>query len=346
MTTTKLRVAGSFSGTGGLELGFQRAGFEIVWSNEIDTHAHKTYAANFNAKHLDTRSIWDVDPAEIPDHDVFVGGFPCQPFSQAGVKLGFADKRGTLFEAIANILSVKRPSGFLLENVKGLVGHDGGRTLRIIKETMEEVGYTVNLKVLNAAEYGNTPQGRERIYLVGFLGSESPFAWPEEVPLTRTVQDMLEPDAPAKYYYDHRYGHISEKINEAVTDAAVYQWRKTYVRRNQSGLFPTLTANAGGGGHNVPIVRDPDTGKARKITPREAFNMMGYPQDFILPEVADCHLYKQAGNAVVIPVVRAIAERMAVRLREMIPARHFYRDVNGMEYADVFCYHQTVREAA
>lgn len=313
-----MRVAGSFSGTGGIELGFQQAGFEIVYSNEIDKMAHRTYEANFGSTHLDKRDIWDVDPTEIPDHDVFVGGFPCQPFSQAGAQLGLADRRGTLFEAIANILAVKQPQSFLLENVKGLVGHDNGRTLKIITQTMAEQGYSIHAQVLNAAQFGNIPQGRERIYLVGFRKAVSSFTWPDAQPLNLTVQDLLEPNPDHKYFYDERYGHISEKVSAAVVDDAVYQWRKTYVRRNQSALCPTLTANMGGGGHNVPIIRDPETGKARRLTPRECFNLMGYSSDFVLPDIADGHLYKQAGNAVVVPVINRIATNMAPQLQARV----------------------------
>lgn len=308
-----LKVAGSFSGTGGIELGFQQAGFEVVWANEMDKWAHKTYEANFGAEHLDKRDIWEVNPEEIPDHDVWVSGFPCQPFSQAGAQLGLADKRGTLFEAIARILAVKQPQAFLLENVKGLVGHDGGRTLRIIIETLEGVGYSVDYRVMDAAKYGNVPQGRERIYLVGFRNGA--IAWPTPIPLTSTVASVLGESPDAKYFYDERYGHISEKVKAAVVDDAVYQWRYTYARRNQSNVAPTLTANMGGGGHNVPIILDPDLLAPRRFTPRECFNLQGYPSDFVLPAIADGHLYKQAGNAVAVPVVKRVAEAIA---RELI----------------------------
>lgn len=307
----KLKVAGSFSGTGGIELGFQQAGFEIVWSNEIDKHAHKTYAANFDAAHLDTRNIWDVNPAEIPDHDVFVGGFPCQAFSHSGQRLGFEDDRGILFMAVARVLSVKKPAAFLLENVKGLVGHDKGHTLKVILETLRGIGYTVEYRVMNAAEYGNIPQGRERIYIVGFRSDlRAAIDWPEPTPLTISPRDVLLSDVPEKYFYDARYGKIWDRIAEAVTDDAVYQYRHmTGMRRNQSGLFPTLAAWMGTGGHNVPLVLVGD--RIRKITPREAFRVMGYPDDYALPSIADGHLYKQAGNAVAVPVVKRIAERVA-----------------------------------
>jgi DNA (cytosine-5)-methyltransferase 1 len=309
-----VRVAGSFSGTGGIELGFQQSGFEIVYSNEIDKWAHKTYAANFGDSHLDRRDIWDVDPAEIPDHEVFVGGFPCQPFSQAGAQLGLADKRGTLFEAIATILSVKQPQAFLLENVKSLVGHDGGRTFKIITDTLAAQGYAIHTKVLSAAEYGNIPQGRERIFLVGFREAVSSFKWPAPAPLTLTPRDLLEAGVAEKYFYDERFGKVFNLAKDFMYDEAIYQYRHmTGMRRNQSGLFPTLAAYMGTGGHNVPLILD--GGRIRKLTPRECFNAMGFPKDFKLPAIADGHLYKQAGNAVVVPVINRIAEQMALHLQ-------------------------------
>ena len=309
-----LRVAGSFSGTGGIELGFQQAGFEIVYSNEVDKWAHKTYEANFGGGHLDKRDIWDVDPTEIPDHDVFVGGFPCQPFSQAGAQLGLADKRGTLFEAIANILAIKQPQSFLLENVKSLVGHDGGRTFKIITDTLSAQGYAIHTKVLNAAEYGNIPQGRERIFLAGFREAVSSFNWPKPVERTVSSRDLLEVTVPEKYFYDERYGKVYDLAKDFMVDDAIYQYRHmTGMRRNQSGLWPTLAAYMGTGGHNVPLILD--GGRIRKATPRECFNVMGFPSDFVLPDMADGHLYKQAGNAVVVPVLKRIAGQMALHLQ-------------------------------
>lgn len=317
-----LRVAGSFSGTGGIELGFQQAGFEIVWSNEIDPHAQKTYAANFDAGHLDARSVWEVDPNSIPDHDVFVGGFPCQPFSHSGQRLGFADTRGTLFHAIVGILAVKKPAAFLLENVKGLVGHDKGNTLKVILSTLEGIGYTVDYRVMNAAEYGNIPQGRERIYIVGFRNNlNATMDWPAPLPLTVGPRDLLLEEVPEKYFYDSRFGKIWDRIADAVTDDAVYQYRHmSGMRRNQSGLFPTLAAWMGTGGHNVPLVKVGD--RIRKITPREAFRVMGYPDDYALPAIADGHLYKQAGNAVAVPVVKRVAEAIAASLAAASRTEH------------------------
>jgi DNA (cytosine-5)-methyltransferase 1 len=311
-----LRVAGTCSGVGGIELGFKQAGFEVVWANEFDKNANKTYTANFGSDHLDTRSIWAVNPREIPDHDVFVGGIPCQAFSHAGEKKGLDDERGVLFNAFARVISVKKPAAFLLENVKGLLTHDKGKTFTIIRSALEDSGYSVDYRLMNASEYGDVPQGRERIYVVGFRdGGE--IEWPEPVALTVQVADLLEEPPAVKYFYDERYGETTRKILEAVTDDAVYSYRSyggSYVRRNESGVCPTLMANMGSGGHNVPIVRDPQTGVPRRLTPRECFNLQGYPKDFVLPDIADGQLYKQAGNSVAVPVIWRVAEAIADRL--------------------------------
>jgi DNA (cytosine-5)-methyltransferase 1 len=307
-TTSELRVAGTCSGVGGIELGFQQAGFETVWANELDAHANKTYVANFGDAHLDTRSIWEVNPREIPDHDVFVGGIPCQAFSHSGSRKGFADERGVLFNAFARILMVKKPQAFLLENVKGMLTHDEGRTFPIIREALEDAGYSVDFRVMNSAEYGNIPQGRERIYVVGFRGDVQ-MGWPGPVERTTQPRDVLEASVPEKYFYDERYGKVYNLAKDFMTDDAIYQYRHmTGMRRNQSGLFPTLAAYMGTGGHNVPLILD--GGRIRKVTPRECFNAMGYPASFVLPDIADGHLYKQAGNSVAVPVVKRIAEEI------------------------------------
>lgn len=308
----ELRVAGTCSGVGGIELGFQQAGFRTVWANEIDRQANKTYAANFGSDHLDSRSIWAVNPREIPDHDVFVGGIPCQAFSHSGQRKGFDDERGVLFNAFARVLTVKKPRAFLLENVKGMLNHDNGRTFPIIKEALEDAGYSVDFRVMNAAEYGNIPQGRERIYVVGFREDAS-MVWPGPFPLTVQPRDVLETSVPEKYFYDERFAKVYNMAKDFMHDDAIYQYRHmTGMRRNQSGLFPTLAAYMGTGGHNVPLILD--GGRIRKLTPRECFNAMGYPTDYVLPNIADSHLYKQAGNSVAVPVVRRIAESIAAVL--------------------------------
>lgn len=198
----------------------------------------------------------------------------------------------------------------MLENVKNLKSHDKGNTIKVIYEQLEKLGYKVADKVLNAMEYGNIPQNRERIYIVGFLDKQADdkFSYPEKIKLTKTIHDCLEErEVDKKYYYNEKplYDRIKDDITKKET---VYQWRRKYVRENKSGVCPTLTANMGMGGHNVPIILD--NKGIRKLTPRECANFQGFPKDYKLPNIADSQLYKQFGNSVVIPVVQRIAENI------------------------------------
>lgn len=223
------------------------------------------------------------------------------------------DPRGTLFYDIIRFLRAKQPKAFLLENVKNLKSHDNGRTFRVIEEMLRAEGYYFTSQVLNTMHYGNIPQNRERIFIVGFKEEKAlqNFRFPEPRPLTRTIDDILERDKKQddKYYYTQEsqyYPMLAEAMRRRDT---VYQLRRVYVRENQSNVCPTLTANMGTGGHNVPLILD-DYG-IRKITPREALSFQGFPEDFKIPEgMADSHIYKQAGNAVSVPVVKAIAENI------------------------------------
>lgn len=209
---------------------------------------------------------------------------------------------------------------FFLENVKNLVNHDDGNTFRVICETLENEGYACRYRVLNAMEYGNTPQNRERIYIVAFREKDDydKFCFPDAVPLTRQLGDVIDFDHKVndRYYYTKgKYkGDLYERLVDAMDDpGAVYQWRRKYVRKNVSGVVPTLTANMGGGGHNVPLVLT-KTG-IRKLTPRECFNVQGFPSDFNLPtDVSESRLYKQAGNSVCVEVIHRIAENIMVAM--------------------------------
>ena len=309
----KYTVAGLFGGVGGIELGFYQAKFDVVWANEIDERAAITY--NYNHNHcLLVEDIHDVKAHDIPDVDIITGGFPCQAFSIAGYQKGFEDDRGNLFFEILRLVTLKRPRVVFLENVKNLKGHDKGNTFKVIIEALEYHGYHVHHAVLNATEYGNTPQNRERIYIVAFLDEKdyTHFEFPDPIPLTRTIADIIN----FKDKLDDRYYYTAEKnvfypelVKSIVRQDTVYQWRRKYVRENKSGVCPTLTANMGTGGHNVPLILT-DHG-IRKLTPRECFLFQGFPDDFNLPEdIADSHLYKQAGNSVVVPVIRRIAEKI------------------------------------
>jgi len=314
-------IASFFAGVGGIDLGFELTKqARTIYANEIDPYPIQTFEANFPIK-VDQRDICDVKASEVPNIDIILGGFPCQAFSIAGYRKGFEDEkgRGTLFFEILRIIKAKKPKAILLENVKNLVSHDNGNTFRVILEALKDAGYHVRYAVLNAMEYGNTPQNRERIYIVGFKSKKvfEKFTFPEPIPLKKTIHDVIDFINPVdeKYLYTKgKYkGDIYDKLVVAMDDSnAVYQWRRKYVRKNMSGVVPTLTANQGEGGHNVCLVKTKQG--IRKMTPKECFNTQGFPESFVLPNIADGRLYKQAGNSVCVSVVKRIAEQILVAM--------------------------------
>lgn len=314
-------IASFFAGVGGIDLGFELTKqARTIYANEIDPYPIQTFEANFPIK-VDQRDICDVKASEVPNIDIILGGFPCQAFSIAGYRKGFEDEkgRGTLFFEILRIIKAKKPKAILLENVKNLVSHDNGNTFRVILEALKDAGYHVRYAVLNAMEYGNTPQNRERIYIVGFKSKKvfEKFTFPEPIPLKKTIHDVIDFINPVdeKYLYTKgKYkGDIYDKLVAAMDDSnAVYQWRRKYVRKNMSGVVPTLTANQGEGGHNVCLVKTKQG--IRKMTPKECFNTQGFPESFLLPNIADGRLYKQAGNSVCVSVVKRIAEQILVAM--------------------------------
>jgi DNA (cytosine-5)-methyltransferase 1 len=279
------------------------------------THSKTIYDENFNHK-LTLKNINEVDNKEIPAHDILTGGFPCQPFSIAGLQAGFDDERSNVFWKILSIIDYHKPDCVILENVKNLVTHDETRTFKTITDNLEKRGYFIRYKVLNTAEITGIPQHRERIYIV-CVKSKTVF---DEFSLDfpkiekRKITEFLEPIVPQKYYYSDKSTAWDLLRNGVVKKNTVYQFRRTYVRENKSSECPTLTANAGTGGNNVPIILD-DTG-IRKLTPRECFNLQGFPPSYKLPELSDCNLYKLVGNAVSVPVVRLIANRLVPLLKK------------------------------
>lgn len=312
-----MKVAGFFAGVGGIELGFEQAGFTSVWANELDSKAAQTYKTNHKHE-LVVDDINNIDANEVPDVDVIVGGFPCQAFSIAGYRKGFEDERGEVFFQLARIISHKLPRVIFIENVKNLLSHDNGNTYKVIKETLESYGYHLKTAILNACEYGNTPQNRERIYIIGFLRQEdfNNFRGIEPIELIKGISDIVDYDAKVddKYYYTAENCSFYDQLQENIVKRdTLYQWRRIYVRENKSNVCPTLTANMGTGGHNVPLVLTKHG--IRKLTPEECFKFQGFPQDFKLPEkMAQCHLYKQAGNSVVVPVIKRLAEEIKFAL--------------------------------
>ncbi len=312
----KLRVASFFAGVGGIDLGFKQAGFHTVYANEFDSYAADTYECNFPNIKVDRRDIHIVPADEIPDFDILLAGFPCQAFSVAGYRQGFKDKkgRGELFFEMIRIMEQKRPRVAFFENVKNLVGHDKGNTFKVIREQLDILGYRYIYQVMNACEYGNVPQNRERIYIVAFRDEEDfeKFSMPLSIPLTKKLKDVIDFAGlkDHKYYYNQDKCKFYDELKKNMTHSdTVYQWRRVYVRENKSNLVPTLTANMGMGGHNVPLILTWDK-KIRKLTPRECFNVQGFPPNYILPEQSNTRLYKQAGNSVVVPVITRIADNI------------------------------------
>lgn len=301
-----------FAGVGGIRLGFEKAGFKTVFANDFDANCKKTYDLNFNNTKLTVDDIRNIKTDNLPQFDILLGGFPCQAFSIAGYQQGFNDEkgRGNLFFEVARILKDTKPEAFLLENVKNLVSHDSGRTFKIILQTLYELGYHVKYKVLNSMEYGNVPQNRERIYIVGFRDKEAHdnFEFPSKTRLMNSVVNILEINVNEKYYYNNK--PLFEKLKDHVTKKdTVYQWRRQYVRENKKGVCPTLTANMGMGGHNVPIIID--SKGIRKLTPYECARIQGFPEHYKLPkDLCDSALYKQFGNSVTVTVIEAVAVEM------------------------------------
>ncbi|EOS7671339.1 DNA cytosine methyltransferase, partial [Enterococcus hirae] len=313
----KRTIAAFFSGVGGIELGFTNTGkFRVLYANEFDSNAIITYRENHPETHLDERDIHEVtkDMSVVPEANLVIGGFPCQAFSIAGYRKGFEDERGDLFFELLKIINEKKPEAIFVENVKNMVTHDHGNTFKVIREALVMSNYFIKWKVLNGKDYGNVPQNRERIYIVGFKSKEAyeSFSFPEKIRLTNKLDSVIDfnLDADERYYYDETKTPFWDKLYPNITSQdTVYQWRRQYVRENKSGVVPTLTANMGTGGHNVPLILTND-GRIRKLTPKETFNVQGFPANFKLPNISNGQLYKQAGNSVVVPVIQRIAEKI------------------------------------
>ncbi|HQE59765.1 MAG TPA: DNA (cytosine-5-)-methyltransferase [Spirochaetota bacterium] len=326
-----ITVGSMFSGIGGIDIGFEQAGFSIKWANEYNLKSCQTFRhySSFKEVVLFEKDVHELKPSEVDSVDVITSGFPCQAFSIAGYRQGFNDKkgRGNLFFETARFIEELKPKAYLLENVRNLQNHDNGNTLKIIRDTLvKDLGYSFIPFVLNSKDFGNIPQTRERIYIVGFRGESnneynfenksqknkkirtSMFEIPDKIKLTKTIHDCLDlRKQPECFYYnsDHKYYPILKE--EMKNKDTIYQWRRIYVRENKSNLCPTLTANMGAGGHNVPLIID-DYG-IRKLTPKECLNFQGYPKNFNFPkDMALSHCYMQAGNSVVVPVIKRIAQ--------------------------------------
>ena len=306
-----------FAGVGGMRIAFEnvfKKKSKVVFSSEIDESAKKTYTLNHGEK--PAGDITKIHESKIPNHDIVLGGFPCQAFSVAGKRMGFDDTRGTLFFEVARIIKYHKPEIVFLENVKNLYTHDKGATFKIIKETLIELGYLVFHDILNAKNY-DLPQNRERLFIIGFKNPDAKFKFPKPKKAIKTIHNCILDSAKVeeKYYYNNK--PLYEKIkNDVKCPNTVYQWRRKYVRANQSGVCPTLTANMGTGGHNVPIIKD-EKG-VRRLTPRECSYFQGFPETFKFPHgMIDSRLYKLFGNSVPIALVEEIAKEVKITLENL-----------------------------
>jgi DNA (cytosine-5)-methyltransferase 1 len=316
----KMKFIDLFAGIGGMRIAFENAGGQCLLTCEISNDALITYKANFKPKHTHIYSsdILKLKSEDVPAHDVLIAGFPCQPYSIAGLRKGLQDERGgDIFKAILRILRDKKPAVFLLENVKGILAHDKGQTFEYMFSQLQSCGYFVKYHTLNSMTHADIPQNRERVFIVGFINEDSyqKFNFPNNVKLKKTIHDCLETNKVDDiYYYDSRFGCFSEIKDFVTSKDTIYQWRRKYVRENKSNACPTLTANMGSGGHNVPLIRD-DFG-IRKLTPREVANFQGFPKDFVLPKIANSKLYHQFGNSVTVPLIEKIASQIRIAIEK------------------------------
>lgn len=309
-----MKVCSLFSGIGGIDLGFIQAGFDIVWANEYDRDAAITYRANFHGDYLVKKDIKTVDAADIPDFDVLVAGFPCQPFSSAGKQKGFADPRGDLFFEIARIVEKKLPPIIFLENVPNLLEHDDGKSFLTIYNALVPYGYAFKYRVMDSYEYGNVPQRRSRIFIVAFLDYQqcARFEFPKKIKNTVKLNDILIRDKRHSgiYYYDASSFYYDQLVERVKGKNALYKILDSGVSKKPYYVCPTLTANMGTYPDRVPVILD-DFG-IRKITPYECLALQGFPSSFRFPNIPMNSAYKQCGNSVVVPVIRRIAEKIMV----------------------------------
>jgi DNA (cytosine-5)-methyltransferase 1 len=320
MTSTKLKLVDLFAGTGAFSYVSHKTNkIETIFSNDILDSSKEIYDINNNFELL-LKDLNDINIEEIPKFDILTAGFPCQPFSIAGKQLGFEDKRSNVFWKIIEIIDYHKPKIIILENVKNLITHDNKNTFKTIIKSLEEINYYIKYQIINTCDYSIIPQNRERIYIVGFndIKDYNKFDFNFDKIKNNNLSSFIEDtEINKKYYYDSKskiYNCLQENISKSINDNVIYQYRRYYVRENKKGRCPTLTANMGSGGHNVPIILDKNG--IRKLTPRECFNLQGFPNDYILPKISDNKLYSLAGNAVSIPIITLIINKICETIFE------------------------------
>ena len=310
-----LRVASMFAGIGGICSAFKQAGCNIVWANELNAAACRTYRHNFGGDYLVEGDIREVSADSIPDFDILVAGFPCQSFSIGGTQKGFDDNRGILFFEVAHVIDVRRPPVVFLENVENLVEHDNGKTFLVIYNVLAQYGYFVRYKVMPTYEYGNVPQARKRIYIVAFreLKLCDAYSYPSPIPLECKIDDIVNEYEQKNeiYYYEDR-SDIYNKLNSFIKKTGMlFRIYNGQVRnlRNPT-LCPTLTASMNDKYNAVVLL---DAYGIRRLTLRESLDFQGFPKDYYFPKtitIADA--YRQIGNSVSVPVIRRIAEQITM----------------------------------
>jgi DNA (cytosine-5)-methyltransferase 1 len=311
-TQMSLKCIDFFSGIGGIRKAFENNNIHSILSIDNDEYCKTTSDLNFNLPLtlLDINNI-DENCEELKEADVYCMGSPCQPYSIAGERKGLEDKRSVPFIKVLELIKQNKPKCVFVENVKNLSSHNGGNTFKYILSFWTKI-IDCYYKIINTYKYSILPQNRERLYLVCFIKSlKSNKAFTLDDIQEEKCMDFncfLEENVDAKYFYSDRY-KMYDLLKKNCTDKnCVYQYRRTLVRQNKKGIVPCLTSNMGGGGHNVCLVLT-DKG-IRKLTPRECFNLQGFPKDYKLPNISDSHLYKQIGNSVSIPIIDIISKKI------------------------------------
>jgi DNA (cytosine-5)-methyltransferase 1 len=280
---------------------------DVVFANDYEKNSKTIYDLNFNHK-LTLGNLLEIDSYSIPDHDVLTCGFPCQSFSISGKRLGFNDVRSNIFWKLIDIIKLKKPKYVLLENVKNIVTHDSNKTFEIIKKSFLDIGYNFQHLIVDTSKHSGIPHHRERVYMIATIQKLHRIELP--VLPKESIDIFLCDSVDEKYYYNEKSKIFTILKKEVTKKNTFYQYRRTFVRENKSDECPTLTANMGTGGHNVPIILE--IKGIRKLIPRECFNLQGFPKDYNLPEIADSHLYKLAGNAVTVKIVQSLAKKIFV----------------------------------
>jgi DNA (cytosine-5)-methyltransferase 1 len=315
-----LKMIDLFAGTGAFTLAFEQTEkVECVFANDMVKWSKHIYDDNFNHP-LTLENLNNINVEDIPPHDILTAGISCQPYSIAGKQKGFDDERSDSFWKVLKIIDHHQPSCVIIENVKNLLSHDKGKTFEIIKQNFIERNYHIRFKVLNTSEITGIPQNRERIYIVCLKSQKVFDQFSLDFPKIekKTISCFLEQDETKikdKYYYTNKSSTWDLLKQHVTKKDTVYQYRRVYVRENKSNECPTLTANMGTGGHNVPIILEEES-KIRKLIPEECFRFQGFPKTYKLTKgISDSQLYQLAGNAVSVPIIQLIANRLVPLLQ-------------------------------